>query len=64
MIWRRLKKSTPEEDRELDQKMDEVRMSPKDVIAIMASAFVMIILPCLAVLLGLACVAMFLFGLL
>lgn len=64
MIWRRLKKSTPEEDRELDQKMDEVRMSPKDVIAIMASAFVMIILPCLAVLLGLAFVAMFLFGLL
>ncbi|MBE6632729.1 MAG: hypothetical protein E7620_00135 [Ruminococcaceae bacterium] len=64
MIWRRLKKSTPEQDRELDRRMNEVKLSPKDVIALMASAFVMIVLPCLAVLLGLALVAMLLFGLL
>ena len=54
MIWRRLRKSTSEDERELDRRMDEIKTSPKDVIAMMASAFVVIVLPCLAILVGLS----------
>ena len=64
MIWRRLRRSTPEDERELDRRMDEIKTSPKDVLAMMASAFVVIVLPCLAILVGLSLAVMFLFGLL
>ena len=64
MIWHRLRRSTPEDERELDRRMDEIKTSPKDVLAMMASAFVVIVLPCLAILVGLSLAVMFLFGLL
>lgn len=62
MIWRRLKKSTEEEDQQFSERMRELKSSPKDMIAMIFSAFVVIVLPCLLVLLAFAFLIMLLFG--
>ncbi|MBR7099235.1 MAG: hypothetical protein IKC59_07460 [Clostridia bacterium] len=62
MIWRRLKKSTEEEDQQFSERMRELKSSPKDMLAMIFSAFVVIVLPCLLVLLAFAFLIMLLFG--
>lgn len=62
MIWRRLKKNTEEQDQDFSDRMKELKGSPKDMIAMIVSAFVVIVLPCLLVLLAFAFLIMLLFG--
>ena len=64
MIWRRLKKNTDEENKEFSERMEELKTSPKDVFAMLLSAFLVIVLPCLLILLAFGFLAMLLFGVL
>ena len=54
MIWRRLKKSTREQEEEFSERLSEEKLS----------AFLVIVLPCIAILVGLSLLVMFLFGVL
>ena len=66
MIWRRLKqyageheaKQPPEEER------DEVHVSFRERLVMVLTAYAVIVLPCLLVLIGLSLLACWLFGLL
>ncbi len=62
MIWRRLKKSTPEQDAEFQERMTEAKLTFKDKLAIVLSAYLVLLLPALAVLLGICTLAMWLLG--
>ena len=64
MIWRRLKKNTPKDDEALARQMEEIKSSPRDIIAMLLSAFLVIVLPCLLILLAFGFLAMLLFGIL
>ena len=64
MIWRRLKKNTDEENKEFSERMEELKASPKDIFAMLLSAFLVIVLPCLLILLAFGFLAMLLFGVL
>ncbi len=64
MIWRRLKKNTPKDDEAFERQMEEIRSSPKDFFAMLLSAFLVIVLPCLLILLAFGFLAMLLFGVL
>ncbi len=66
MIWRRLKKATREQEEEFAERMNDETVSrkerAKDHFAMILSAFVVIVLPCLLVLVGFALLILFLFG--
>ena len=62
MIWRRLKKSTPEEEAHFAEQMEEERLSAKDKFAMVASAILVIFVPCALILLALAGLILLLFG--
>lgn len=66
MIWRRLKKATREQEEEFAERMSDETMSrkerTKDHFAMIMSAFLVIVLPCLLVLVGFALLILFLFG--
>ena len=62
MIWRRLKKSTPEQDEQFRQTMSDAKVTWKDKLAMMLSAYVTILLPCLLVLLVFGFLILLLFG--
>ena len=64
MIWRRLKKNTPKDDEALARQMEEIKSSPRDIIAMLLSAFLVIVLPCLLILLAFGFLAMLFFGIL
>ena len=59
MIFRRLKKSTAEQEEEFGRMMEEEKVSWKDKLAMILSAYFVIVLPCLLILLAL-CAAMIL----
>lgn len=61
---KRLKKSTPEEDRQFRQMMQENEIGFKDGMAMIASAFLVLVLPCLLILCGIALLGLWLFGVL
>lgn len=50
MIWRRLKKATPEQEKEFEERMSSEEVTWKDKIAMVLSAYVAILLPCILVL--------------
>ena len=56
MIWRRLKKATREQEEEFRERMSDDRF------AMVFSAFLVIVLPCLAVLLIFGLLILLLFG--
>ena len=64
MIWRRLKKSTREQEEEFSERLSEEKLSAKDKFAMVLLAFLVIVLPCIAILVGLSLLVMFLFGVL
>lgn len=64
MIFKRLKKSTPEQEKQFEDMMVEEKVSWKDRLAMMLSAYVVIVIPCLLVLIGLSALTLWLFGLL
>lgn len=64
MIWGRIKKSTPEQEKEFKENLEKENVTRKDKFAMVASAFLVIVLPCLAVLLILAFLMLWIFGIL
>lgn len=61
---KRLKKSTPEEDQQFRNMMQESGVGFKDGMAMIFSAFLVIVLPCLLILCGMALLGLWLFGVL
>ncbi len=59
---KRLKKWTPEDDEKLARAMNENNVGFKDRIAMVIAAFIVIVIPCLLVLLGISGLALLLFG--
>lgn len=66
MIWRRLRKYADDQEakRPPEGKEDEVRVSFRERLVMVLTAYVVIVLPCLLVLIGLSLLACWLFGLL
>lgn len=62
MIWRRLKKATREQEEEFRGRMSDEKLTAKDRVAMVFSAFLVIVLPCLAVLLIFGLLILLLFG--
>ncbi|MBR5021250.1 MAG: hypothetical protein IKY17_06435 [Oscillospiraceae bacterium] len=63
MIFKRLKKSTKEEEAQFSQMLEEEQVGWKDKLAMLIAAFFTIMLPCVAVLLGFAAVILWILGL-
>ena len=63
MIFKRLKKSTKEEEEQFSLMMEEEQVGWKDKFAMLIAAFFTIILPCVAVLLGFAGLMMWILSL-
>lgn len=61
---KKLKKITPEEKAEFRENIQKENVNFKDKIAMVLSAYVVIVLPCLIVLILLSLLAMFLVGVL
>lgn len=59
---KRLRKSTPEDDERLARAMEENDVGLKDKLAMIVSAFVVLVLPSLLVLLVIAGIALLIFG--
>ncbi len=64
MIWKRLKQVTPEQEEEFRQRMTEEEVGWKDKLTMIGTAYLIIVLPCLLILLGLSALCMWLFGVL
>lgn len=62
MIWRRLKKPTREQEEEFSDRMSDPEMTGKDRLAMVLSAFLVIVLPCLLVLSAFALLILWMFG--
>ncbi|MBQ3141489.1 MAG: hypothetical protein IJC25_05970 [Clostridia bacterium] len=58
---KRLRKATPEDDAKLAQAMEENDVGFKDRFAMVVSAFLVIVLPCLLILLAISGFALWLF---
>ena len=63
MIFKRLKKSTKEEEAQFSQMFEEEKVGWKDKFAMLIAAFFTIMLPCVAVLLGFAALILWIVGL-
>ena len=63
MIFKRLKKSTKEEEAQFTQMLEEEQVGWKDKLAMLIAAFFTIMLPCVAVLLGFGALIMWIIGL-
>lgn len=61
---KKLKRSTPEQDEQFRQMMQEERVGFKDGMAMIISAFLVLVLPCLLILCGMSLLALWLFGVL
>lgn len=64
MIWKRLKKSTPEEEEEFRERMAEENVSAKDKLAMLLAAVGTILIPSILILVGLCVLVMWIFGIL
>lgn len=64
MIWKRLKKSTPEQEEEYQKQLQETNVTPREKLVMVLTAYVVILLPCLLVLLGMCAVVLWVMGLL
>ena len=62
MIWKRLKKSTPEEEKEFEERMSDEKLTFKDKLAMFIYAILIIVLPCLVILLALSFLILWIFG--
>ena len=63
MIFKRLKKSTKEEEEQFSMMLEEEKVGWKDKLAMLIAAFFTIMLPCIAVLLACAGLIMWIIGL-
>ncbi|MCI5955887.1 MAG: hypothetical protein MRZ54_02765 [Clostridiales bacterium] len=62
MFLKRLKKSTPQQDAEFRERMEQVPFLDK--LIMIGTAFVVIVLPCLAVIVGMSLLVMWILGML
>ncbi len=62
MIWKRLKKSTKEQDREFGERMHDEHMTFKDKIAMVLSAYLVIVLPVILILAVIGLLILWAFG--
>ena len=62
MIFKRLKKSTKEEEEQFGRTMEEEKVGCADKFAMLVAAFFTIMLPCIAVLVAFAALMMWLVG--
>ncbi len=61
MIWRRLRKSTPEEEEDFKKRMTEEKVPLKDKLLMILTAYVVIVIPCLLFLVGLSALVLWIF---
>ena len=64
MIWKRLKKATPAEEAEFRKRMSKENVPFVDKLIMIGTAFVVIIIPCLLVIVGMSLLVMWLLGML
>lgn len=62
MIWKRIKKSTPEEEQRFKEQQEEMKVSPKEKLIMVLTAYAVIVLPCLLVLVGLSLFMLWILG--
>lgn len=62
MIFKRLKKSTDEEEEQFAEMLEEEHVGWQDKLAMMIAAFITIIVPCLLALLGFSALVLWLLG--
>ncbi len=60
--WKKLKKSTPESEKEFDERMKEAGVTWKDKLAMIIAAFITLFLPAALILIGLVVFVMWMFG--
>lgn len=61
---KRLKKITPEEEKEFYENIQQEKITFKDKVAMILSAYIIIVLPCIIVLVLLSLLAMLILGIL
>ena len=64
MIWKRLKKSSPENESDFKERMSDDRLSVQDKVIMILTSFVVIVLPCALILIGMSLLMLWIFGLL
>jgi len=62
VIWGRLKKSTPAQEEEFKERMSSEEVTWKDKIAMVLSAYVAILLPCIVIIALFALLILWIFG--
>ena len=62
MIFKRLKKSTKEDEEQFSMMFEEEKVGWKDKLAMLIAAFFTIMLPCIAILVAFAALMMWLVG--
>ena len=64
MIFKRLRKSTKEEEEQFGKMLDDQKVGWKDQLAMMVSAYMVLVIPSLLVLIGMSVFMLWVFGLL
>ncbi len=62
MIWKRLRKSTKKDERELQERFTEAGVTWSDKFAMIVSAYLVLFLPAALFLIGLVLLVMWMFG--
>mgnify|MGYP003410674848 CR=1 FL=1 len=60
--WKNLKKSTPEQEEEFQNMLEEEKVSWKDRLAMILAAYLTILLPCAVILIVLGLLLIWIFG--
>ena len=61
-FFKRLKKSTPEDEYQFNNMMRNENVPLADVVTMIATAFVVLVLPCALILVGMSALVMWIFG--
>ena len=64
MIWKRLKKISPENESDFKERMSDERLPVQDKVIMILTSFVVIVLPCALILIGMSLLMLWVFGLL
>ena len=62
MIWKRIKPPDPEKEEQFHQQMKDVKLGWKDKLAMVLSAYVVLLLPALLLVIGIAVFMLWAFG--
>nr|WP_297863744.1 hypothetical protein [uncultured Acetatifactor sp.] len=64
MIWKRIRKSSQEEEEKFQKELREASVSFREKLVMTLTAYVVIVLPCLLLLIGLSAFMLWIMGLL